>query len=94
MTQSILRPALRRCFLFIAVLISSHAFAQNFTVSGTVKDAGNGEDLIGALVGIAEMPGKGTATNSYGFYSITLPAGEYTLQFQSLGFTCARSASP
>jgi hypothetical protein len=87
MTQSILRPALRRCFLFIAVLISSHAFAQNFTVSGTVKDAGNGEDLIGALVGIADMPGKGTATNSYGFYSITLPAGEYTLQFQSLGFT-------
>jgi hypothetical protein len=80
------RLALRRCFILIAVLISTHAFTQNFTVSGTVKDAANGEDLIGALVGIAEMPGKGTATNSYGFYSITLPAGEYTLQFQSLGF--------
>jgi hypothetical protein len=87
MTQSILRRAIRHCFFLFSVVISSHVVAQNFTVSGTVKDAGNGEDLIGALVGIAELPGKGTATNSYGFYSITLPAGEYTLQFQSLGYT-------
>ncbi len=71
----------------MAMLCSSYSFAQNFTVSGTVKDASNGEDLIGALIGIAEMPGKGTATNSYGFYSITLPAGVYTFQFQSLGYT-------
>jgi len=86
MTQSILCSALCRCFLLVSVLISSHAYTQNFTVSGTVKDSGNGEDLIGALVGIAEMPGTGTATNSYGFYSLTLPAGEYTLQFKSLGY--------
>ncbi len=79
--------ARRLCFILMAVLCSHYSFAQNFTVSGTVKDASNGEDLIGALVGIAEMPGKGTATNSYGFYSITLPAGVYTLQFQSLGYT-------
>ncbi|MFN5622053.1 MAG: TonB-dependent receptor [Flavobacteriales bacterium] len=81
-----LRPALRHSLLLLAILFSSHSFSQNFTVSGTVKDAGNGEDLIGALVGIVEMTGKGTATNSYGFYSITLPAGEFTLQFQSLGY--------
>jgi hypothetical protein len=79
--------AARYCFILMAVLCSSYSFAQNFTVSGTVKDASNGEDLIGALIGIAEMQGKGTATNSYGFYSITLPAGVYTLQFQSLGYT-------
>jgi hypothetical protein len=72
--------------LLTTTLLSFCAVAQNFTVSGTVKDAGNGEDLIGALIGIAEMPGKGTASNSYGFYSITLPAGNYTLVFQSLGY--------
>ena len=76
----------RLAFLLTTTLLSHVAAAQNFTVSGTVKDAGNGEDLIGALIGIAEMPGKGTATNSYGFYSITLPAGNYTLVFQSLGY--------
>ena len=32
------------------------------------------------------MPGKGTATNSYGFYSLTLPSGDYTLIVQSLGY--------
>ena len=76
----------RLALLLTTTLLSFVAAAQNFTVSGTVKDADNGEDLIGALIGIAEMPGKGTATNSYGFYSITLPAGNYTLVFQSLGY--------
>ena len=70
------------CLLFSTHLLS----AQNFTVSGTIKDAANGEDLIGALIGIAEMPGKGAATNSYGFYSLTLPSGDYTLIVQSLGY--------
>ena len=32
------------------------------------------------------MPGVGTATNSYGFYSLTLPEGNYTIIFQSLGY--------
>lgn len=68
------------------VLTKLCASAQNFSISGTIKDASNGEDLIGALIGIVEMPGKGTSTNSYGFYSLTLPAGSYTLVFQSLGY--------
>ena len=62
-------------FVLLCLLFSAHLLsAQNFTVSGTVKDAANGEDLIGALIGIAEMPGKGTATNSYGFSSVDLVA--------------------
>lgn len=73
--------------LAAALLLAGSAVAQNFTVSGTVKDAANGEDIIGVMVAVKEIPGKGTATNSYGFYSITLPAGDYTLLYQYLGYT-------
>jgi len=65
---------------------SSAAFAQNFTVSGRVKDATNGEDIIGAIVSIKEIPTKGTSTNSYGFYSLTLPEGDYSLIYQYIGY--------
>jgi hypothetical protein len=59
---------------------------SNFTVSGTIKDKSNGEDIIGAIVKVAELPGKGAASNDYGFYSLTLPPGNYTLLYQFVGF--------
>lgn len=72
--------------LFIGLLASLFAGAQKFTISGNVKDATNGEDLIGATVSVKEQSGVGTSTNVYGFYSLTLDKGEYTLVYQSLGF--------
>ncbi len=60
--------------------------AQNYTISGYVKDASNGEDLIGATIQLQDDPGKGTVTNLYGFYSITLPAGNYQVVVNYLGF--------
>jgi hypothetical protein len=66
--------------------LQSMVVAQNYTVSGTIKDAANGEDIIGAIVVVKENPSKGTSSNSYGFYSLTLPAGEYTLVYQYLGY--------
>jgi outer membrane cobalamin receptor len=68
--------------LFLSPLIS---FSQNYTISGTVKDASNGEYIIGANIYIKEL-GKGVATNVYGFYSITIPIGDYTLACSSIGF--------
>src|ERR1700743_2062132 len=63
------------------------AFAQKkFTISGVVKDAATGEQLIGASVRITELPQIGTATNSYGFYSISAPDGDYTLSFTYIGY--------
>ena len=59
---------------------------QNFTLSGTLKDASTGEDIIGARITVAELPGKGAITNTYGFYSLTLPQGSYTINYKSLGF--------
>jgi hypothetical protein len=73
------------CVFFL--LISLAAFSQKkFTVSGTIRDESTGEQLIGASVIIKELPKNGAATNSYGFYSITAPKGEYTLVVTYIGY--------
>ncbi|MBC8083720.1 MAG: TonB-dependent receptor plug domain-containing protein, partial [Hymenobacter sp.] len=43
------------------------------TISGYVRDGATGENLIGVAV-MNPGSGQGTATNTYGFYSLTLPA--------------------
>lgn len=58
---------------------------EKHTVSGYIKDGKNGEVLIGATIYIPEIE-NGVATNAYGFYSITLPEGDYSFQVSSLGF--------
>lgn len=67
-------------------LISTSIFAQDYTISGTVTDASNGEDLFGASVIVKELSNTGAQTNVYGFYSLTLPKGAYTLLFRSSGY--------
>ncbi|MEM7549621.1 MAG: TonB-dependent receptor [Bacteroidota bacterium] len=78
----------QRLFFSLTIIIFSFsAFAQEkYTINGYLKDAKNGENLIGATVYVKEVE-SGTATNFYGFYSITLPAGDYTLAFRSLGYS-------
>jgi len=73
-------------FVLLVLFYSTGIQAQDFTISGNLKDATNGEDLIYANVLVEELPGTGTTTNSYGFYSITLPQGEYNLRFQYIGY--------
>lgn len=68
------------------LLLSCVTFAQNFTLSGRIKDAANGEDLIGAAVVVQGMEGTGVITNTYGFYSITLPKGTYNVAIQYIGY--------
>ncbi len=78
-------------FLFISLSVlmigiaGSRAHAQNFTLSGTIADVQSGEMIIGATV-FDPSSGKGTAANSYGFYSLTLPAGSYIITIQSIGY--------
>lgn len=70
-------------FLFISITV----FAQEkFTLSGNIKDASDGEDLVGVTILVKELPGVGTVANLYGFYSITLPKGKYTIQYKYLGY--------
>lgn len=54
-------------------------------VSGYVRDAASGEELIGANVAIMET-GSGSITNSYGYYSISLTPGFYTLVCSYVGY--------
>lgn len=74
-------------FVFILAFAFQSALAQqNFTISGYIKDAKTGEDIIGATVTVKEIPRKGSTTNAYGYYSITLPAGNYQISTQYLGY--------
>ncbi|GAB2800041.1 TonB-dependent receptor [Rhabdobacter roseus] len=74
------------CLLLGTWLTGATARAQTKpTVSGYVRDASNGEGLIGVSVYVREL-GTGTTTNPYGFYSLTIPSGTYTLVFTYIGF--------
>jgi len=65
--------------------LASAVVAQNVTLSGYLKDSSNGEALIGATVYVEEIQ-QGTASNAYGFYSLTIPEGNYTLQVSFIGY--------
>ena len=62
---------------------------EKFTLNGTLTETATGETLIGVNVIFPELR-SGTITNEYGFYSITVPEGEYVVIFSSIGFTPKR----
>ncbi len=72
--------------LIIILFSASLLFAQDkFTLSGHIKDASSGEELIGATIYIKEL-NSGSATNVYGYYSLTIPKGKYTIRYSYIGF--------
>ncbi len=70
---------------FIFIFCSLNSSAQKYTISGYVKDNSSNEDLIGANVVVKEL-NEGTVTNKYGFFSITIPKGKYTLEISFISF--------
>lgn len=73
---------MRICVFFLIQLTSSGFFAQeNVTLSGHIYDGSNGEPLIGANAIVPSLKVAAT-TNTYGFFSLTLPKGTYTVVFQ------------
>ncbi len=64
---------------------SSEQEERTFTISGYLRDSTDGETLIGATVLVDELE-AGTITNAYGFYSISLPVGRYTLKYSYIGY--------
>ncbi|MFM7023941.1 MAG: TonB-dependent receptor [Flavobacteriales bacterium] len=77
---------MRKILPFLFLLSSLTAFAQeNYTVSGHVRSPEGGEEIIGANVLVQET-GASITTNEYGFFSITLPKGEYTLIISINGY--------
>ena len=58
---------------------------DRYTISGFIQDFNSGESLIG--VSIYESKSfKGTSTNQYGFYSLTLDKGEYEIVYSFIGY--------
>ena len=60
--------------------------SQNHTLSGYVKDAKTGEALIGVSI-FVEKESKGVTTNVYGYYSISLNAGQYDVKYSYVGYS-------
>jgi len=70
---------------FFILLISVPAFAQKASLSGYIHDSATGESLIAAAIYVKEAA-MGVQTNTYGFYSISLPEGNYTVTYSYVGY--------
>src|ERR1044072_4428049 len=77
------KPVLLLFLLFSTALLQAQS---KYTISGTVKQKSSGESLIGVSVVVAENPKVGVITNEYGFYSLSLPKGNYNLRFSYTGY--------
>lgn len=72
--------------LFASLLLIQLVWSQEkATLSGTIKDSGTGEELIGTIIKVKGQS-IGAQANEYGFYSITLPVGTYTFVITSSGY--------
>ena len=70
------------CTLLVIWSLAHHSLAQqNYTVSGTVKEKSSGETLTGATITCSGKARCRRTTNEYGFYSLSLPKGKYTLRY-------------
>ncbi|MBJ2125460.1 TonB-dependent receptor [Flavobacterium sp. IB48] len=70
--------------LFILTIFTSFA-QEKFTLSGTISDSKNNETLIGVNIFIPALK-TGTTTNEYGFYSLSVPKGEYEIEISYVGY--------
>ncbi len=78
-------------FATVIMLFSFNTFGEGdpelkkTTISGHIKDAHTGEMLFGATVYVKEAK-TGTSSNLYGFYSLSLTPGNYSLTFSYIGY--------
>ncbi|MBX3254018.1 MAG: TonB-dependent receptor [Chitinophagaceae bacterium] len=74
---------MKQLFILWCMLGGLTGYAQEkFTISGTVKSKRTGETIIGASV---RSGNAGTTSNEYGFFSLTLPKGNYLLEAGAVG---------
>lgn len=78
-------PLLKILTVFLCCQVFSSLSAQDYTISGYLRDADSGEELLYATVSIPSES-VGVNTNDYGFYSLTLPEGKYKVIFSYVGF--------
>lgn len=76
----------RKCLIVLSFFLFTYSYSQsNFTLSGYIVDQSSKEVIIGSNV-IIPLLNTGTISNSYGFYSITVPEGNYEVIFSILGY--------
>ena len=76
----------RKCLIVLSFFLFTYSYSQsNFTLSGYIVDQSSKEIIIGSNV-IIPLLNTGTISNSYGFYSITVPEGNYEIIFSILGY--------
>lgn len=81
-----MKQLLGGCLLFLCTAGNAVVFSQeNATLSGTISEEISGESQIGASIYVIELK-KGAASNEFGFYSITVPKGNYSVIFRSSEF--------
>ncbi len=75
-------------FVFSLYFVSNSVIAQStkYTISGAIKDSSSGETMLSTTIRVKELGNIGTTSNEYGFYSLTLPYGDYTLVVNYFGF--------
>ena len=71
--------------MLLFICTGLNAQERNYTLSGNIRDSSDGEDLIGASISETRF-NRGTVTNPYGFYSLSLPRGNHTLIVSYLGY--------
>ncbi|QRM87695.1 TonB-dependent receptor [Lacinutrix sp. WUR7] len=76
---------LKKIFFLIFLTSASIYSQEKFTLSGTIQEATSNETLISVNIIVPELQ-TGTTTNEYGFYSITLPEGNYKVIISYIGF--------
>jgi hypothetical protein len=72
-------------FGFVIAGDGKESIAPKSSITGYVKDAKNGELLVGATVSIRSIK-EAVATNSYGYYSLTVVPGKYTIEYSYVGY--------
>ena len=63
---------------------TSNPANPNATLHGYIRNIETGEPLIGVIIYFEKLK-KGDVTNNYGFYSITIPKGQYRIEFRNVG---------
>jgi hypothetical protein len=81
------RIILKKIYIVMVYLLFCYTTSaqDKFTLSGTITDKNSNETLIGVNLFIPELK-TGATTNEYGFYSITVPKGNYRIQVSNIGY--------
>ncbi len=80
-------PVKRVTALILFFCFNNLVAQQRFTISGTIREKLTGETMIGVSVNSLETKERNyTASNEYGFYSLTLPKGSYQIIYSFIGY--------